>query len=64
MNGVPRKGLRTLHTLELMDQTIYKFQLTREESEINRQLVAAMCSEMGHCQDFHIKRWRTLLEKA
>jgi demethoxyubiquinone hydroxylase (CLK1/Coq7/Cat5 family) len=50
-----RKGLRTLHTLELMAQTIYKFQLTKAKSEINRQLVAAMCNEMGHYQDFQVK---------
>jgi len=50
-----RKGLRTLHTLELMAQTIYKFQLTRERNEVNRQLVAAMCNEMGHYQDFQVK---------
>ena len=50
-----KKGLRTLHTLELMAQTIYKFQLSSEKSEINRQLVAAMCNEMGHYQDFQIK---------
>ncbi len=50
-----RKGLRTLHTLELMAQTIYKFQLTRERGEVNCQLVAAMCNEMGHYQDFQVK---------
>ena len=50
-----RKGIRTLHTLELMAQTIYKFQLTKAKSEINRQLVAAMCNEMGHYQDFQVK---------
>jgi len=50
-----RKGLRTLHTLELMAQTIYKFQLTKEPSDINRQLIAAMCNEMGHYQDFQVK---------
>lgn len=50
-----RKGLRTLHTLELMAQTIYKFQLTKAKSEVNRQLVAAMCNEMGHYQDFQVK---------
>ena len=50
-----RKGLRTLHTLELMAQTIYKFQLTEERSEMNTLLVAAMCNEMGHYQDFQIK---------
>jgi demethoxyubiquinone hydroxylase (CLK1/Coq7/Cat5 family) len=50
-----RKGLRTLHTLELMAQTIYKFQVTRERSDLNCQLIAAMCNEMGHYQDFQIK---------
>jgi demethoxyubiquinone hydroxylase (CLK1/Coq7/Cat5 family) len=50
-----RKGLRTLHTLELMAQTIYKFQITSERSDLNRQLITAMCNEMGHYQDFQIK---------
>ncbi|MBN1360337.1 MAG: demethoxyubiquinone hydroxylase family protein [Sedimentisphaerales bacterium] len=50
-----KKGLRTLHTLELMAQTIYKFQLTGQRSDLNRQLVAAMCNEMGHYQDFQVK---------
>jgi demethoxyubiquinone hydroxylase (CLK1/Coq7/Cat5 family) len=50
-----RKGLRTLHTLELMAQTIYKFQITKERSEMNGMLIAAMCNEMGHYQDFQIK---------
>jgi demethoxyubiquinone hydroxylase (CLK1/Coq7/Cat5 family) len=50
-----RNGLRALHTLELMAQTIYKFQLTRERSEMNGLLVAAMCNEMGHYQDFQVK---------
>ena len=50
-----KKALLTLHTLELMASTIYKFQLTQERSELNRQLIAAMCNEMGHYQDFQIK---------
>ena len=50
-----RKGLRTLHTLELMAQTIYKFQITKKRNDVNRQLIAAMCNEMGHYQDFQIK---------
>lgn len=49
-----KKGLLTLHTLELMAMTIYKFQITRERSEMNRQLIAAMCNEMGHYQDFQV----------
>ena len=50
-----KKGLLTLHTLELMASTVYKFQITAERSEMNRQLIAAMCNEMGHYQDFQIK---------
>ena len=50
-----KKGLLTLHTLELMAVTIYRFQITKEVSELNRQLIAAMCNEMTHFQDFQIK---------
>ncbi len=50
-----RKGLRALHSLELMAQTIYRFQITKERSEMNGMLVAAMCNEMGHHQDFQVK---------
>ena len=50
-----KKGLLTLHTLELMAQTIYKFQITKQPSEHNRQLIAAMCNEMTHYQDFQTK---------
>ena len=50
-----KKGLRTLHTLELMAQTVYKFQITKEPVELNRRLIAAMCNEMTHYQDFQVK---------
>ena len=50
-----RKRLLTLHTLELMAVNIYKFQITRDASELNRQLIAAMCNEMTHVQDFQVK---------
>jgi len=50
-----RKGLLTLHTLELMASNIYKFQVTREKSDFNRHLIAAMCNEMTHYQDFQVK---------
>ncbi|OQY05537.1 MAG: hypothetical protein B6I25_05500 [Planctomycetales bacterium 4572_13] len=50
-----KKALLTLHTLELMASTVYKFQITGQRSEMNRQLIAAMCNEMGHYQDFQIK---------
>ncbi|MEW6408660.1 MAG: demethoxyubiquinone hydroxylase family protein [Nitrospirota bacterium] len=50
-----RKGLLTLHTLELMAINIYKFQITKKVCELNRQLIAAMCNEMTHLQDFQVK---------
>ena len=50
-----KKGLLALNTLELMASTIYRFQITTEDCELNRQLVAAMCNEMTHYQDFQVK---------
>ena len=50
-----KKGLLTLHTLELMAVNIYKFQITKKNSEHNRQLITAMCNEMTHLQDFQVK---------
>lgn len=50
-----KKGLLTLHTLELMAITIYRFQITGENCEFNRQLIASMCNEMTHYQDFQVK---------
>lgn len=50
-----RKGLRTLHTLETMAANIYKYQISRRESELNLQLIAAMSNEMTHLQDFQSK---------
>jgi demethoxyubiquinone hydroxylase (CLK1/Coq7/Cat5 family) len=47
--------LLTLHTLEIMAQNIYKFQLTDEPSEFNRQLIAAMTNELTHLQDFQAR---------
>ena len=43
-----KKGLLTLHTLELMATNIYRFQITKKVSEFNRQLIAAMGNEMTH----------------
>lgn len=53
--GAIRKGLLTLHTLELMAMTIYRFQIIGDNSELNRQLITAMCNEMTHYQDFQVK---------
>jgi len=50
-----KKALRTLHTLELMAVNIYKFQISRQKNEHNRLLIAAMCNEMTHLQDFQVK---------
>jgi len=50
-----KKGLLTLHTLELMAITIYRFQITSENCQFNRQLITAMCNEMTHYQDFQVK---------
>jgi ubiquinone biosynthesis monooxygenase Coq7 len=50
-----RRGLQTLHTLEIMATNIYKCQITAEPCELNTQLTAAMCNEMTHMQDFQTK---------
>ena len=50
-----RKSLRILHSLELMAVNIYRFQVTKEPSNLNRQLIAAACNEMTHYQDFQVK---------
>jgi demethoxyubiquinone hydroxylase (CLK1/Coq7/Cat5 family) len=50
-----KKALHTFHTLETMAANIYKFQLTRDPSEFNLQLITAMCNEMTHIQDFQVK---------
>lgn len=50
-----RKALRTLHSLETMAVAIYRLQIGRAETELNRQLIAAMCNEMTHQQDFQTR---------
>ncbi len=50
-----KKGLRTLHTLEIMATTIYKCQITAKDCRLNTELTAAMCNEMTHMQDFQTK---------
>jgi demethoxyubiquinone hydroxylase (CLK1/Coq7/Cat5 family) len=50
-----KKALLTFHTLETMAANIYKFQLTRHTSDLNLQLIMAMCNEMTHIQDFQVK---------
>jgi len=53
--GAVRRGLRTLHTLEIMAATIYKCQTSATPSALNTHLTAAMCNEMTHMQDFQTK---------
>ena len=50
-----KEALLTFHTLEIMATNIYRFQLSKKKTELNRQLIAAMCNEMTHIQDFEIK---------
>lgn len=50
-----RKALRTLHSLEIMAANIYRFQISKENSELNEKLISAMCNEMTHVQDFQVK---------
>lgn len=50
-----RRALRTLHTLETMAVNIYRYQITGKPTELNRHLIAAMCNEMTHLQDFQVK---------
>jgi len=50
-----KKGLRAFHTLETMAVNIYKFQIRKNESELGRQLIAAMANEVTHLQDFQVK---------
>ena len=50
-----KKALRTLHSLEIMAANTYRFQITAQDDELNRDLIAAMLNEMTHTQDFAVK---------
>jgi demethoxyubiquinone hydroxylase (CLK1/Coq7/Cat5 family) len=50
-----KKGLQTLHALEIMAVTIYKCQITAEETPLNNALATAMANEMTHMQDFQTR---------
>ena len=54
LNAV-KKALRTLHSLEIMAVNIYRFQISKQNSELNVKLISAMCNEMTHVQDFQVK---------
>ena len=50
-----RKGLQTLHTMEVMAVNIYKSQIGSKPCALNTQLSAALCNELTHMQDFLTK---------
>lgn len=50
-----QKALRTLHRLEFMAVNIYRWQISKQPTELNRHLIAAMANEITHLQDFQIK---------
>jgi len=50
-----KNALRTLHSLEIMAVNTYRFQITQTDDALNRELIAAMCNEMTHVQDFTVK---------
>jgi hypothetical protein len=43
-----KKGLLTLHNLENTATNIHRFQITKDMTGHNRQLIAAVCNEMTH----------------
>ncbi len=47
-----QNALRSLHNLEVMGVSIYRLQIRRTMCEHNRELIAAMCNEMSHLQDY------------
>ena len=50
-----RKGLQTLHALEIMAVNIYKCQITEDVTPLNIAFATAMCNEMTHMQDFQTR---------
>jgi len=54
LKGIKR-GLHTLHTLETMAVSIYRFQISRMPKKLNLHLITAMGNEMTHLQDFQVK---------
>jgi ubiquinone biosynthesis monooxygenase Coq7 len=50
-----KKSLRTLHSLEIMATNIYRFQMTRQQDDLNKELLAAMCNEQTHISDFLVR---------
>lgn len=53
--GQIKRALWTLHNLEIMAVNIYRLQIGRVRSDLDLQLIVAMCNEMCHVQDFQVK---------
>lgn len=50
-----KAALLAFHNLETMATNVYRYQMTKEKSELNRLLLAAMLNESTHIQDFEVK---------
>lgn len=50
-----KKGLRTLHTFEVLAANTYRFQMSHRTDEATRIRIAAICNELTHQQDFVVK---------
>lgn len=51
-----KKALIIFHNLENMAANIYRFQISKKNSDkLNKELIIAMLNEMGHIQDFQVK---------
>ncbi len=50
-----KKGLKKLHSFEIMAVNIYRLQITNNPKSINTMIIQAMANEMTHVQDFQTK---------
>ena len=50
-----KKALLSLHCLEMTATSIYRYQISKKNTEHNHQLIAAMYNEMTHYQDFQLQ---------
>ena len=62
-----KKALLSLNCLEMTAINIYRYQISKKNTELNHLLIAAMCNEMTHYQDFQLKlfeyNWRPSILK-
>ncbi len=57
-----KRGLQTLHSLEIMAVNIYKCQITKDVTPLNTALAMSMSNEMTHMQDFQTRLVRVRLQ--